>query len=104
MLGKMEGRKREGQQRMRWLGGLTDSLDMNLGKFWEMVRDRESAVHGVAKSCHDLVTEHTQSQCYQGESSAGNVYRTFHKYLIECCFLYLDVRQAFQSLKSTVSC
>ena len=50
MLGKMEGRKREGRQRMRWLGGLTDSMDMNLGKFREMVRDRESAVHGVSKS------------------------------------------------------
>ena len=104
MLGKMEGRKREGRQRMRWLGGLTDSLDMNLGNFREMVRDRESAVHGVSKSCHDLVTEHTLSQCYQGESSAGNVYSTFHKYLIECCFLYLNVRQTFQSLKSKVSC
>ena len=60
MLGKIEGRRRRGQQRMRCLDSIIDSMDLNLSKLWEIVNDREAwgaAVHGGLRVAHDLVTE-----------------------------------------------
>ena len=65
MLGKIEGKRRRGWQRMRWLDNITDLIDMNLSKLGEIVKDREAwcaAVHGFRKTGHDLVTKQRQ-QC-----------------------------------------
>ena len=60
MLGRIEGRRRRGRQKMKWLDGTTDSTDMGLGRLWELVMDREAwgvVVHGVTKSCTRLSDE-----------------------------------------------
>ena len=74
MLGKIEGRRRRGLQRRRWLDGIIDSMEMSLSKLWEMVKDREpryAAVHVVAKSCTQLSNSSSSATEQQWSDSSG---------------------------------
>ena len=66
MLGKIEGRKRRGQQRMRWLDGITNSMNTSLSTLQEMVKDREAWCVAVQRAGHDLATEQNQEQLLEG--------------------------------------